>query len=94
MRSVSILGSTSTATVCNSQKTGNMIVIAAGRTRRKRARVGFSCDCNVRRATGACSVLGTSRCTTLRGRVHAGTKSRCSLGPTFSSPRSLKANAS
>lgn len=64
VRSVSILGSTSSATVCNSQKTGNIIVVAAGHTH---GRTGLSIDCskciNISGSFGGCSVVDNRGCT-------------------------------
>lgn len=52
VRDISMLGSTSSATVCNSTKTGNMIVVAAGHKGRKGTAMGFSTCCNFDNSPG------------------------------------------
>lgn len=68
-RSIRILGSTSTATVCNTHNTGNIIVVAAGGKGIKGPRLGCSKDFKFRRIAGAVSVLSTCRFIGLRGRL-------------------------
>lgn len=62
VRDVSILHSTSTATVCNSGTTGNIVVVAAGGNGGGRRHIGMSCsNCmNFSRVSGALSVTSTS----------------------------------
>lgn len=89
VRSVRILGSTSTATVCNSHNTGNIVVIAAGRKARKGTIIGFATDRKFRFGGDDFRVTGTARCTALLGRTLIG----ANKGPGFSSPTSLNGKA-
>lgn len=74
IRHLSMLGSTSTATVCNSQKTGKIIVVAAGHNARKGKGLTMSTGCSFRGTAGMPSLLGTTRCTRLDGSVVIGDK--------------------
>lgn len=79
VRDVSMLGSTTDTTVCNSTNTGNMILVAAGRKHRNGTRVDFSTCCKVRGMTHGTGVLGTGRCVTVVSRRTLGDKlSTCS----------------
>lgn len=59
VRAFAVLGSTSTATVCNSHTSGNIVVVAAGGKRSKH--IGMSCDnaFSVDAGSGAISIVGT-----------------------------------
>lgn len=46
VRSVSMLGSTSTATICNIGNTGNIVLLAAGHKLRRGPRVSFATGFN------------------------------------------------
>lgn len=61
MRSVRMLGSTDTASVCNTHTTGNMMVVAAGHKGRKGAGIDCSCGCSCRGCSSACSLLSLPR---------------------------------
>lgn len=62
VRSVSMLGSTSTTTVCNSHTTGNMIVIAAGgKIRNSGPAIDFGCGIAASIRVGGFHVLCNSR---------------------------------
>lgn len=67
VRAVSILGSTSTATVCNTHNTGNMIMVAAGGNdgSNNGTAIAFSDCINIGGVTGGLSMLGTNRFTEL-----------------------------
>lgn len=64
VRSVAVLGSTSTSTVCNMHTTGNIMVVAAGGKDHGRS-TGVACgNCmNVRGTAGLLRVYGSRRCT-------------------------------
>lgn len=61
MRSVRMLGSTTSTSVCNTRTTGNIVVVAAGHTGGKRAHISFSVSLALRACRYNLSVLGTSR---------------------------------
>lgn len=60
MRSVRVLGSTSTATVCNAHNTGNIVVVAAGGNNGKGTGIGFSTGCTLRFGSGGVSITSTN----------------------------------
>lgn len=60
VRSVRILGSTDSATVCNTHTNGNIVVIAAGQNGDKTTGMRCSKSTSMRRVTGSCRVLSTS----------------------------------
>lgn len=71
VRSFDILGSTSTATVCNSHNSGNIVVVAAGGNHGNRGpAISCSNDMAVDRGGGAISILDTSR-------FHTGIRELC-----------------
>lgn len=47
MRAVAVLGSTTSATVCNSRKTGNIVLMAAGGNGTRGVAMGISTGINV-----------------------------------------------
>lgn len=64
MRSVtsfSVLGSTSTSTICNIQKTGNMVLVAAGGKTRNGPIVGTEMRTNFARPAGVPRFMGSTR---------------------------------
>lgn len=74
--SVSMLGSTTSTSVCNGHTTGNMILMAAGGKTLKG--IGLSCgNCfNVRRTASLPDILGSCSCTALCGRTYHGSNRR------------------
>lgn len=81
VRDVSVLGSTSTATIFNMQNTGNIILVAAGENGRKGTGVSFAASSDVVTPARDVGVTGSCRCTAFCGRVGANSN----LGPAFSS---------
>lgn len=67
VRSVAMLGSTSTATVCNSHNTGNIVVVAAGGKGTNGTGMGIATGFAVTSTHGLRGVLGLRRCTTCTG---------------------------
>lgn len=61
IRSVRILGSTTSTTVCNTRTTGNIVVVAAGHTGRNSIGIDFSVSLATRAFTNNISVLSTCR---------------------------------
>lgn len=90
VRSVRVLGSTTTASVCNTENTGNIIVVAAGEKARNNGGIAIGTCINVRRITGQLRVLGTHRCTRVLGRRSITTKRR----PSVRGPDVCRGNAS
>lgn len=74
VRDVSMLGSTSTATICNMHKTGKIVLIAAGHNGSNGTGISFSNRFNVARVGHVAGVIGTRRCTALVGRNLIGRK--------------------
>lgn len=68
VRSVSMLGSTST-TVCNTHTTGNMVLVAAGHKGRNGPIISFGTDTNFSRPAHLPGVAGSCRCTAVLGRI-------------------------
>lgn len=66
--SVSMLGSTSVATVCKTGNNGNMIIIAAGSTGTKGVRMDFGTRLSADRLSGGLSLVGSTRFTHCRCR--------------------------
>lgn len=62
VRDVSVLGSMSSATVCKTRKTGNIILVAAGGKSTNVDRVSIGTACNVDGLTGSVPVLNTRSC--------------------------------
>lgn len=82
VRSVSMLGSTTTATVCNSETAGNIIVIAAGeKGGNRQAAMGLDTSCNLRSLPGRVRVTSSSLCLAIHGRTIGGCGARGGLGP-------------
>lgn len=78
VRSVRMLGSTTTATVCNSQNTGNIVVIAAGGKGGKKLGFSIRCRNNVAPVAGSSLKLtDAGACFGVVSRTHTGIK----LGP-------------
>lgn len=75
VRDLSVLGSTSSTTVCNSHTTGNIMLVAAGTKTRNGTGITLGMRCNVAGMTGDVSTLGARRCHRLRRRVKT-------IGPT------------
>lgn len=68
VRSVRILGSTSTTTVCNSHTTGNIMLIAAGNNHlRASTHMAISTCANIRVITGCVSMVSNGRLHSLTG---------------------------
>lgn len=76
VRSVRVLGSTSTATVCKSHNTGNIMLVAAGHNTGKGSGVDFDTGFKVSGMIGGLSVLSKCTCTVCEGRT-AGVFGRC-----------------
>lgn len=70
VRSVRMLGSTSTATICNSHNTGNILLIAAGGPSGSGLAMSFGTFTGVGAMTGCTSGLSPCRCTGLIGRFN------------------------
>lgn len=62
VRSVRILGSTDSATVCNTETKRNIVVIAAGQKGRKGTDIGCSTGISIREVGGSFGVLGKRSC--------------------------------
>lgn len=62
VRGVSMLGSTSSTTVCNSHNTGNMVLVRAGGNGGKTPAISCGKRINVRRTRRHVSVVGKTRC--------------------------------
>lgn len=62
VRSVRVLGSTSSTSVCNSENSGNMMLIAAGGNADKGTGVSLGTSFNARQVLGGRSLVGTRRC--------------------------------
>lgn len=73
VRSVRILGSTSTTTVCKAHTSGNIVLVAAGGKVTKGAGVDFGTSTNFRALSGP-GVTGTTRCGRMFGAQCAGSK--------------------
>lgn len=77
VRSVRMLGSNTTTTVCNSITTGNIVVMAAGGNGGNSVGVSFDACMDFADMTGGLRLLGTRRCGDIRGRVCRGCVGRC-----------------
>lgn len=89
VRDVRILGSTSSATVCNTHNTGNIIVMRAGDNGTNTTRIAFSNDFNFSGTCGVPRMVNAGRCTrTLisRGNISRDTMRSClgNAGPNVS----------
>lgn len=73
VRSVRILGSTTSTTVCKTHNTGNIMLVAAGGNAGKGTALGCRFACNVRGPSGGISLLNDTSCRVLVGRVTTGT---------------------
>lgn len=89
---VRVLGSTSTATVCNTRNSGNIILVAAGHNGTNRT--GFACSnvFTIRHRAGHLSVVGLHRCTACCGSL-TGVNRVSSPDGCCTSPSLLKMNA-
>lgn len=76
VRSVRVLGSNSTTTVCNSHTTGKIILVAAGRNRGNGTGIRVSTGCSLRAPSGCLSFLSTGRRHRCAGRVIRGSAGR------------------
>lgn len=74
VRSIALLGSTTTATLCNGEKTGNILIVAAGEKRANKLGVGFDTGINFRRTAHLPGFMSTCGCTGLCGRTLIGSK--------------------
>lgn len=62
VRDVSILGSTTSATVCNTHNTGNMVLIAAGKNGSNQISIGCGVCCRVGRGPGLLRAVSPCSC--------------------------------
>lgn len=71
VRDFSVLGSTATATLCNTHNTGNMVLIAAGRKGRKGVGISFHMRGSFSSPAGGVRVTSPVACVQLTGRTMA-----------------------